>query len=574
MSPPGTFRVEVLQRGLAPDKRVLSDDNNGKGYPAGDNGIPPDASINGCNWPPAYQLQVGADWVSGVYLARLTTANGDSTDVLFVIKAAALGSNSKILFQLAVNTAQAYNNWGGKSLYPYNSSGYDPADPSGNNRARQVSFDRPGIEGHVSDEGGSDSPFASYEYNFVQWLEMNGFEVEYCTSIDLHSDPHFLDNYQLLLSVGHDEYWSNNMRNNVERFIANGGNFAIFGGNICWWQVRFSDDLRTMICYRIKAEDIGTANDLVTVNWWADPVFRPGNTMTGVDSRQGAYWANGNRAGLAYKVQFLQHWVFYSALDGDHFGADQVVIGYEETDAADLTNHGNGAVPRATGADGTPLNFVCLAIADGQDWAVRSGGSSGWATMGIFHNNGTVFTAATTNWSLYLSLNGGWTSFDQITQNILRRLSCPCTFAAELVNAGFEQYDADGVPSGWQLEGAGSVSPGDVNIGHTPLEVDAVRGETWISQGPFPLESQNYYSAGCWARADQPGATIRLQSMASWIDFAIAVHPGDGLWHYLYAVGVPDAGEDPVFPARVKIQVAQGIARFDSVRVEAIAPPP
>ena len=61
-----------------------------------------------------------------------------------------------------------------------------------------------------------------------------------------------------------------------------------------------------MICYTTKDEDpiTGTSDDEVTVNWWDDPVFRPGNTMTRVDFGQGAYWAQGNRAGLAYQVQF------------------------------------------------------------------------------------------------------------------------------------------------------------------------------------------------------------------------------------------------------------------------------
>jgi hypothetical protein len=560
---PGTFRVDVLRRG-ADDTLVLA---GGDFNPADSNGLPADASSNGCQWPVAFSLQVDNNWSSGVYIARLTTADGFSTDVLFVVKAAAPGTNSKILLQLAVNTAQAYNSWGGQSLYGYNSRDMMPAT--------QVSFDRPGIEGHASDEGGSDSPFASFEYNFVRWLEMNGFEVEYCTSIDLHSNPLFLDNYHLLLSVGHDEYWSNAMRNNVEAFIANGGNFAIFGGNICWWQVRFSDDFRTMICYKSKAADplTGVSDDEVTVNWWDDPVFRPGNTMTGVDFRQGAYWKDGDRPAVDFKVHFPQHWVFYTALDGDTFGGAQKIVGYE-TDAADLTDHADDAVPRATSTDGTPPNFVCLAIANCQDWQARSGGQSGFATMGLFHNNGTVITVATTDWSHGLSLDGNWNSVDQITQNILRRLSCSCNLAADLVNAGFEQYDANGIPVGWTLEGAGSVGPGDVNIGHTPLEVDALQGETWISQGGFSLEVGNFYAAGCWARAAQPGATLRLQSTASWKDFAVAEHPGDDQWHYLYAVGMPDAAEEAVFPARVKIQVGQGIARFDSVVVEPIAPHP
>jgi hypothetical protein len=563
MTPAGVFRVDVLRRGWE-DGMVYSD---AEWHVAGNHPLSSDCSMNGCHWDIAYSLSIGADWSSGVYVARLITDGGNSADLLFVVKAAALGSNSKILVQIAVNTSQAYNNWGGRSLYGYNSVD--------ENAASWVSFDRPGIEGHSSDEGGSDSPFSAYEYTFVRWLEKNGFEVEYCTNVDLHAISDFLDNYQLLLSVGHDEYWSNPMRNNVEAFVANGGNFAIFGGNVCWWQVRFSDDLRRMTCYKSKDADplTGTSNGEVTVNWWDDPVFRPGNLMTGVDFRQGAYWHDGERPSVDFRVHFPEHWVFATALAGDTFGGEQRVVGYE-TDAADLIDHTVGAVPRVTGEDGTPSNFVCLASADCQDWEAQSGGQSGLATMGIFHNNGTVFTAATTDWSKGLSLNGDWTAVDQITQNVLRRLSCLSAHGITLLNPGFERYGSSGIPIGWALEGAGYVGPGDVNIGHVPLMVVATQGETWISQGPFWLESGNYYAIGCWVRSDHAGATLRLQSMATWVDFAVAEHPGDGQWHYICAVGLVGPEEDPVFEARVKIQVAQGIARFDSVRVEYVAPRP
>jgi hypothetical protein len=62
--------------------------------------------------------------------------------------------------------------------------------------------------------------------------------------------------------------------------------------------------------------------------------------------------------------------------------------------------------------------------------------------------------------------------------------------------------------------------------------------------------------------------------MDTWQDFAMAEHPGDGNWHYLYAVGMPPDDAPPAFPARVKLQVAGGIALFDTVRVEAIPSPP
>jgi hypothetical protein len=567
VEPPNTgFHIEVLRSGK--DDVLLNDAGQAGPYP-----IPADASSNGCGWPVGYTLLVPNNWSSGVYVARLSTDQTASiTEVVFVVKAAALGTNSKILFQLAVNTSQAYNNWGGKSLYGYNSA---PNQQDGD-RARKVSFDRPGIEGHGPDGQGSDSPFISYEYKFTRWLEMNGFEVEYCTSVDLHGDPHFLDNYQLLLSVGHDEYWSKEMRDSVETFVANGGNVAFFSGNVCWWQVRFENNNRTMVCYKSKDEDCltGADNERVTVNWSAAPVGRPGNTMTGVDFRQGAYWKDGPIPTVDYQVKVPQHWIFDTALSGDTFGGDRRIIGYE-TDAAHLVDP-NAAAPLPVGDDGTPPNFVCLAVANCQHWD-ESGGQNGWATMGLFHNNGLVFTAATVNWVgglVNLDLPPGWGAVDQITQNLLRRLSCPCPPAPRLANASFEQYDGNGQPLNWSLEGAGSVGPGDVNIGHAPLQIDALKGQTWISQGPLLLEYRNYYVAGCWAKASQPGATIRLQSMLTWEDFAISEHPGDGDWHYLYAVGLPGINETPAFPARVKIQVAGGIAFFDNVQVEAIGPPP
>jgi hypothetical protein len=79
------------------------------------------------------------------------------------------------------------------------------------------------------------------------------------------------------------------MRDSVERFVANGGNVAFFRGNVCRWQVRVENNNRTMVCYRYRVADdplAGTDNERVTVNWYAAPVDRPGNRMTGVDSRK------------------------------------------------------------------------------------------------------------------------------------------------------------------------------------------------------------------------------------------------------------------------------------------------
>ncbi len=550
------FQIDIYRKGKE-ENLVHRGSGTAAAYPT-----PANASEIGCGWPSAYTLTIPDDWRSGVYIARLTSL-GATTDILFVVKAAAPGTNSKILFQLTVTTYEAYNNWGGKSLYGYHSTeGVE---------SNKVSFNRPG-------QLTADTNFYQYEYDFVRWLEDNGFEVEYGTSIDLHADPDFLDNYQLLLSVGHDEYWSREMRDNVEAFIANGGNVAFFSGNVCWWQVRFEDGNRTMVCYRDANEDpmTGVDDSQVTVLWREAPVNRPENHMTGVSFANGAGWfgeKTTNRPAVGYRVHFGGHWVFYTTglNEGDEFGAEDSIVGYE-VDAAQFVE--NNGVPQVTGQDGTPLNFIVLASADctnwGPDGGFGPGGQSGLATMGIYRRKGVVFTAATTDWSH--GLRGSWNAVSQITQNILRRLSCPCPPSPYIANCGFEKWAQDAHPDDWHLEGQGEVRADQAAArnGKYGLVVDATNGQTWISQGPFACEGRNYYRVGCWAWSDCPGATIRLQSTDTWRDFAIAEHSGSGQWEYLCAVGKVD-DEGPMFPARVKIQVAAGmVASFDNVDVEAL----
>ncbi len=390
-SPPSAFQINVVRIGRT-ETAVLTGSGNANSY-----ATPPDAYAIGCGWPVAYTLQVPTSWQSGLYRADFT-AGSDTTSIHFVVRASTPGSASKILFQLATTTYEAYNGSKGKSLYP------SPGSPGSADRSRQVSFDRP-----------SNPDSYVYEIPFLQWMEANGFVSEFCTSIDLHTGDASLGNYYLLLSVGHDEYWSKEMRDNIEDFVANSGNVAFFSGNVCWWQVRFENNNRVMVCYKSAGEDPlkSVDNSRVTVNWYDAPVNRPENSMTGVSFRNGA----GNWLQQApqpgYQVQFAEHWVFDGAgvTDGNTFGTG--IVGYE-TDAA-LFYQLNGP-PQVTGQDGTPLDFQVLATADLSSWSTH--GQAGMATMGTFQNNGTVFTAATTDWSLMLQD----AIVSQITRNVVGRL--------------------------------------------------------------------------------------------------------------------------------------------------------
>lgn len=394
-SPPRAFTINIFKIGRT-ETTVFT--GSGVAYSWA---TPPNAYAVGCGWPITYTLQVPATWPSGLYRADFFVDSA-TTRIHFVVRASNPGSTSKILFQLAATTYEAYSQSGGNSLYP------SPPDPGSDNRSRQVSFDRP-PDPNASRYG--------YEIPFLQWMEANGFSCEFCTSLDLHTGAATLGNYSLLLSVGHDEYWSKEMRDNVEAFVAKGGNVAFFSGNLCWWQVRFENNNRIMVCYKSATEDpfVGIDNSRVTVKWYAPPVNRPENSMTGVSFRHGAgNWIPPVAPQPGYQVEFAEHWVFGGTglTAGATFGTG--AVGYE-TDAA-LFNRNLGP-PQVTGQDGTPPDFQVLATADLSAWGPN--GQAGMATMGIFQNNGTVFTAATTDWSFHLQD----TTVSQITKNVVGRLS-------------------------------------------------------------------------------------------------------------------------------------------------------
>lgn len=357
---------------------------------------------------PAWALRIPPDWHSSLYRAVFTPHNHE---VYFVVRRPAGRPSSAVLVSVPFATWQAYNRSGvpGESLYY-------AEEPT---RAARVPFDRPG--------GGP--PPERWEEGLLRWLRPAGYTVDYCSGLDLHRDgPALLRGYRLLVVNGHDEYWSKEQRDAVESFTTGGGNVAYFAANTSYWQARFEDDGRTMVCYRDAVRDPLTTTDpaRVTVEWAGAPVHRPENTMTGVSYRHGAgAWGDfmDVMKETDYTARFADHWVFAGTglTDGDRFALG--AVGYE-TDAA-LFEELDG-VPRITGRDGTPASFVILATADLRHW--RRYGQGGHATMGVFRlGAGTVFNAATVNWGSALGnpADPADPVVDRITRNVLDRLSAP-----------------------------------------------------------------------------------------------------------------------------------------------------
>jgi hypothetical protein len=261
-----------------------------------------------CDWIPSYDLAITnpddpTDWVSGVYLAKLTgTPSGKQSYIIFVVRDD--NRPSDFLFQSSVTTYQAYNNWGGKSTYPSSSIGEQ--------WAYKVSFNRPyARSAHPSAASGAgagdfltatsihpSSPIspAGWEYNMVRWLEQQGYDVAYSTNIDTHADSGWWKRRKAWLSVGHDEYWSREMRSHVEEARERGAGLGFFSSNTCYWQIRLEPSpltrqpYRTMVAYKEAAAtrdpyalDSDQSNDrLVTGQWREAPVNEPEASLIGV----------------------------------------------------------------------------------------------------------------------------------------------------------------------------------------------------------------------------------------------------------------------------------------------------
>ncbi len=186
-----------------------------------------------CRWDESYRLKTSPEWTSGLYLIKLTARMGGKQSLVpFVLRKD--NRPSDLGFQDAVTTAQAYNVFGGYSVY-------DDSSVNGT-RAHQVSFDRPydaTCLGFGNTDGFDCNNMLSWEYNMVRWLESQGYDVSYYTSIDVHRTPLQVLSQRVFLSVGHDEYWSMEQRDRVEAARDNGINLAFFSANSAYWRVRY-----------------------------------------------------------------------------------------------------------------------------------------------------------------------------------------------------------------------------------------------------------------------------------------------------------------------------------------------
>lgn len=230
-----------------------------------------------CHWTPSMRFTVGTDWPPGTYLLKLVGITGEQQFVPLCVRDDT--SHAALVVQDSVTTWQAYNRWGGNSLYYGNPGGqlsfvHQPGPTSTfSARARIVSFDRP----YDWDWASGAADFVGNELPVVYDVERLGLDVTYWTDLDFHLRPALLANHRVLFSLGHDEYWSLPMRDGATRALQGGTNLAFLGANACYRQIRVQDSPvgpnRLEVCYKDAAEDplYGVDNAEVTGPSWVSP---------------------------------------------------------------------------------------------------------------------------------------------------------------------------------------------------------------------------------------------------------------------------------------------------------------
>jgi hypothetical protein len=354
-----------------------------------------------CQWVSPYVLTVPSNWVSGIYLVKLVgSQSGKQRYIVFVVRND--GRVSDFIFKSGVTTYQAYNAWGGKSLYTFNSTN--------SVAAVKVSYNRP------YDDNQGTGRLLQWELDMLAFLEQEGYDVVYNTDVDTHESPAQLMLHKGFLSVGHDEYWSYEMRQNVTAARDQGVNLGFFSADTANWQIRFETSPisgaldRTEVGYKeLWKNDPDASNPatyyLITANWGTTRFTYPGQPE---DALVGSMYNGYEPVNGDIVVGNASSWVFANTglTNGSVISG---LLGYE---VSEEKGH-------------QPANTVLLAHSP----YTYADGSTQYGDMTVYQaaSGATVFSTGTVQWMWGLSHMSPWGSAtslvnpaaQQITRNVL-----------------------------------------------------------------------------------------------------------------------------------------------------------
>jgi titin len=361
----------------------------------------PNFGLIECNWTPSYTLNVPTSWTSGNYIVKLTRADGQHLENYMTFVVRDDSSTAALLYSLDVTTWQAYNYWGGAlnnhvgySLYGrYNDS---TGDNTGS-RAYTVSFDRPYADGSVDDGAGN---FFDWDYPMIRYLESQGYDMTYVTSTDLESNPAVVAAHRVFVNTGHDEYYSDNMRNQLKNAIASGTDAAFFSANNFYYRITWAPSAAGAANRRIHCDKNAIAGSN-TFEWKLLSPSLPENQIGGV-------MLQGVANDRPFLVSDQNNWIYAGTglhtyvgngqnnviTSGANQNALPGIIGYE-FDARASTTPGLSPYVWAEPAGTATVGHSFVPAGDGN-------ASNTWSDATLYtapNGGGTVFSAGTIQWS-------------------------------------------------------------------------------------------------------------------------------------------------------------------------------
>jgi hypothetical protein len=401
--------------------------------------VAPTTGLVDCgNWAVSASWAVPTTAVSGIYFAKLVRTDGTtgSSHVMFVVRNDA--STSAVLFQTSDTTWQAYNQYGGNSLYV--------GSPVG--RAYKVSYNRP----FTTRGTGAEDWVFNAEYPMVRFLEANGYDLSYSTGVDSDRRGGLIRNHKTFLSVGHDEYWSGNQRANVEAARDAGVNLAFFSGNESFWKTRYEPSIdgsgtayRTLVTYKETHANavIDPADPPTWTGSWRDPRFsppadggRPENRMTGTIFKVNSGTVNLQVPAADGKMRLWRNTSVATQAAGATATLGTGTIGYEWDEDADNGARPPGLIDLST----TSATNVQVLLDYGSTYG--TGNSTHHLTLYRAPSGALVFGAGTVQWSWGLDSNhdrssgAASTPMKQATVNLLADMGAqPATLQTGLTIA-------------------------------------------------------------------------------------------------------------------------------------------
>ncbi|WP_245474523.1 N,N-dimethylformamidase beta subunit family domain-containing protein, partial [Bradyrhizobium sp. Leo121] len=454
---------------------------------------PATGEVDAGNWSVTDSWSIPTTAVSGVYVANVVQGT-QVFQIPFVVKDP--NSTSDIVFQTSDETWQAYNGWGGASLYGGNG-------PSQGGAAYAVSYNRPIMtRDGVGLYANSDDSVFTGEYPAIYWLEENGYNVSYISGMDTATNGALLLNHKVFMDAGHDEYWTDSQVANVQAAANAGVNLTFLSGNEIFWQTQFTPSIdssktanRTLVTYKdshfeqlINPSGQGTGTFEAPTNWGGAAM--PSNALTGTVFSVDESGSLGTIK-IPYSMTQLRFWRNTSVAattPGQTASLESGLLGYEWDSSPD-----NGFMPAGL------IDLSSTTVQESSAFNTEFGNvdTSGTATHNLVEyrdptSGALVFGAGTVFWSWGLSNqhdsspDGNQTNADPNVQQAMVNLFAdmgvqPQTLQASLVIAS-QSTDHTAPTSKITSVSSSSVIEGQtVTVSGTATDVGGVIGGVQIS---------------------------------------------------------------------------------------------